>query len=261
MRYTVLFSTSKDKRSSYKRGSSGASASKKLPYAPSEMYSDAAHSEDERSCLKENTDLCSTKHLIMDNIQVLRYCRERLAELCPHLSPTLIDELSLGWRVLRFGRREHLALAGSIQPEAFMVVQGLARAYYPTADEDITINFIAEGDFATHYTSLEQPRVSHFSFQAIEPTTVVAFSYEYVYQLSLRRIDTERLLRLLLEYEYSRLMTHTECLLIRSAEDRYRLFRQHFGHLLTRISITDLSSYLGVSRQNLTLIRKRLLND
>ncbi len=30
---------------------------------------------------------------------------------------------------------------------------------------------------------------------------------------------------------------------------------------MPRISVSDLSSYLGVSRQNLTLIRKRLLDE
>ena len=54
-------------------------------------------------------------------------------------------------------------------------------------------------------------------------------------------------------------MTHTECLLQRHAEERYRIFLESHGQLLSRISVADLSSYLGVSRQNLTLIRKRLL--
>lgn len=197
----------------------------------------------------------------MDDIQSLRYCRGRLAELCPNLSSTLIDELSLGWQVRRFGKREPLNTAGSMQTDAFMIVQGLVRAYYPTADEDITINFIPEGNFATHYTSLETPQASHFTFQAVEPTIAVAFSYDYVLQMSRRQPEVERLLRVLLEYEYARLLTHTECLLIHNPEDRYRTFRQYFGHLLPRISITDLSSYLGISRQALTLIRKRLLSE
>ncbi len=197
----------------------------------------------------------------MDDQVAFAYCRERLISLCPTLSSTSIDYLSLGWRLVHFEKREHLISAGNIQAEAFMLVRGLVRAYYPTAEEDITINFIAEGDFATHYTSLEEPRPSHFSFQALEPTTAIAFSYEYLYQLSQSKVEVERLIRLLIEHEYLRLMTHTECLLIRKAEDRYRLFVNRFGHLLTRISITDLSSYLGVSRQNLTLIRKRHLLD
>lgn len=197
----------------------------------------------------------------MTDLEAFRYCKEQLSRLCPSLSQELIEELSLGWRIARFGKREHLTCAGKVQREAFMVVQGLVRAYYPTIDEDITINFVAEGEFATHYTSLESPRSSHFSFQAIEPTIAVAFSYEYVYQLSQRKSETERLLRLLLEHEYTRLLTHTECLLVRNAEERYRLFLQSFGYLLARISVSDLASYLGVSRQNLTLIRRRVLRD
>lgn len=195
----------------------------------------------------------------MSRSSTLDYGRQRLAELCPSLPSDLIEELTLGWRVFGFGRREELAPAGRIHREAFLIVEGLVRAYYPTPEEDITINFIPEGDFATHYTSLEAPRPSHFSFQALEPGLAIAFSYEYVQQLCQRRPETERLLRLLLEREYSRLMTHTECLLQRHAEDRYRIFLESHGQLLSRISVADLSSYLGVSRQNLTLIRKRLL--
>ena len=206
----------------------------------------------------------SLRHLyprMMNEIEVFAWCRERLHVLCPGLTSELIDELSLGWRIVRLDKREHLAEAGRIHKEAFLVAEGLVRAYYPDVEGDVTVNFIAEGDFATHYTSLEAPRPSHFAFQALEPMVAIAFSYEYVYQLSQRRCEMERLLRVLLEYEYTRLMAHTECLLMRNAEERYRHFLQNFGSLLSRISVSDLSSYLGVSRQNLTLIRKRLLDE
>ena len=197
----------------------------------------------------------------MKDVEVFAYCRECLKTLCPGLTSELVEELSLGWRIVRLDKREHLAEAGHIHDEAFLIIEGLVRAYYPDVEGDVTVNFIAEGEFATHYTSLEAPRPSHFAFQTLEPTVAVAFSYEYVYQLSLRRWEMERLLRVLLEHEYTRLLEHTECLLMRSGEERYRLFVQTFGALMPRISVSDLSSYLGVSRQNLTLIRKRLLGE
>ena len=125
--------------------------------------------------------------------------------------------------------------------------------------EDITVNFVAEGEFATHYTSLEFPRPSHFSFEALEDTIVVAFSYEYLDKLRTVHAELERLVRYLIEHEYARLLAHTESLLIRNGEERYRLFLKNFGALMPRISVADLSSYLGLSRQNVTLIRKRLL--
>lgn len=197
----------------------------------------------------------------MNELIAFARCRERLLHLCPGLTSELVEELSLGWRIVRLEKRAYLAEANCIHREAFLVIEGLVRAFYPDVEGDVTVNFIAEGEFATHYTSLEAPRPSHFAFQALEPTVAIAFSYEYVYQLSQRRCETERLLRVLLEHEYARLLAHTECLLMRSAEDRYRLFVSTFGDLMPRISVSDLASYLGVSRQNLTLIRKRLLGE
>jgi len=79
-----------------------------------------------------------------------------------------------------------------VPDEAHLVIEGLVRAYYPTAIEDITVNFVAEGEFATHYTSLESPRLSHFSFEALEDTIVVAFSYEYLGKLRTVHAELER---------------------------------------------------------------------
>lgn len=191
--------------------------------------------------------------------EAFRYAKARMQEFAPSLSPELLEELSLGWRVMHFKKGDTLLRAGTKQAEAFLIVCGMVRAYYPAVEEDVTINFVAEGDFATHYSSLERPQPSRFTFDALEPTTVVAIAYPYVLELSQRQPEVERLVRLLLEYEYARLMAHTESLLIRNAEERYRLFLQRFGHLMARISVTDLASYLGVSRQSLTLIRRRLL--
>lgn len=191
--------------------------------------------------------------------QIFVRCREQLHRFCPDLSPGLLNALSLGWRIVRFKKRELLLKAGVVPDEAHLVIEGLVRAYYPTAIEDITVNFVAEGEFATHYTSLESPRPSHFSFEALEDTIVVAFSYEYLGKLRTAHAELERLVRFLIEHEYARLLAHTESLLIRNGEERYRLFLKNFGALMPRISVADLSSYLGLSRQNVTLIRKRLL--
>lgn len=196
---------------------------------------------------------------LMEERDLLRYTKERLQSFAPTLSPETLEELSQGWRIVHFRKGDTLLRAGTKQAEAFLIARGLVRAYYPAVEEDVTINFVGEGDFATHYSSLERPQPSRFTFDALEPTTAIAIAYPYVEELSRRQPEVERLVRLLLEYEYARLMAHTESLLLRHAEDRYRLFLKHFGHLMARISVTDLASYLGISRQSLTLIRKRLL--
>lgn len=184
-----------------------------------------------------------------------------MQRLYPSLSTGLIEELSLDWQVLHFPPRAHLIHAGEKQAQVFFIVEGLVKAYYPDEEADVTVNFIKEGEFATHYTSLEGEMRSAYSFQSLEPVVAVTTSYAYLRELCLRRNDAEGLLRRLIEVEYARAFAHLQTFLTRSAEERYRLFLQEFGDILPRISVTDLSSYLGVSRQNLTMIRKRLLSE
>lgn len=197
----------------------------------------------------------------MAELSEYKYYREQLQRLYPSLSIGLIEELSLDWQVLYFPARSHLIYAGEKQAQAFFIVEGLVRAYYPDVEADVTVNFIKEGEFATHYTSLEGEMRSAYSFQALEPVVAVTTSYAYLRELCLRRNDAEGLLRRLIEVEYARAFAHLQTFLTRSAEERYRLFLKEFGDILPRISVTDLSSYLGVSRQNLTMIRKRLLSE
>ena len=197
----------------------------------------------------------------MAELSEYKYYREQLQRLYPSLSTGLIEELSLDWQVRHFPARSHLIYAGEKQAQAFFIVEGLVRAYYPAVEADVTVNFIKEGEFATHYTSLEGEMHSAYSFQALEPVVAVTTSYAYLRELCLRRNDAEGLLRRLIEVEYARAFAHLQTFLTRSAEERYRLFLKEFGDILPRISVTDLSSYLGVSRQNLTMIRKRLLSE
>lgn len=197
----------------------------------------------------------------MAELSEYKYYREQLQRLYPSLSTGLIEELSLDWQVRHFPARSHLIHAGEKQAQAFFIVEGLVKAYYPDEEADVTVNFIKEGEFATHYTSLEGEMRSAYSFQALEPVVAVTTSYAYLGELCLRRNDAEGLLRRLIEVEYARAFAHLQTFLTRSAEERYRLFLQEFGDILPRISVTDLSSYLGVSRQNLTMIRKRLLSE
>lgn len=189
------------------------------------------------------------------------YCRHRFKALCPGLSEPTLDELSLDWRVKIFPARSLLIRPGEMQSEAYLVVHGLVRAYYPEIDGDISVNFIKEGEFATHYTSLERPTPSKFGFQAIEDTTAIACSYAHLQSLCTQSVEVERLLRILVEVEYHRAFAHLETFLLRSAEERYRLFLREFGTILPRISVTDLASYLGISRQALTNIRRKILTD
>ena len=57
----------------------------------------------------------------------------------------------------------------------------LLRAFY--VDEkgnEITVNFVREKRYATHYTAFISRTPSKYYFQCIEPTILVNLSYDYI---------------------------------------------------------------------------------
>ena len=74
--------------------------------------------------------------------QIFALCREQLHRFCPDLSPGLLDALSLGWRIVRFKRRELLLKAGVVPNEAHLVIEGLVpdlSSYLGLSRQNVTL--------------------------------------------------------------------------------------------------------------------------
>ena len=68
----------------------------------------------------------------------------------------------------------------------------------------------------------------------------------------------ERYLRLILERELIFKQQRIDSFIFENAETRYSTFIQEHPDLFKRLTVSQLSSYLGIERQSLTRIRKKL---
>lgn len=169
-------------------------------------------------------------------------------------------ELSEKMEIRKFAAKHFFLRRGDRQTHIGFVAEGLIRAFYiDKAGDEITVEFIAEGGFVTHYSTLESPQPSGFYFQCLEPATLILLPYDHLAEVVVRFPRLERFVRLLLEQEHAKLLRRLERQLFDDAETRYRKFMEESRMLMSRISVTDLCSYLGLSRQTLTRIRKNLL--
>ena len=165
------------------------------------------------------------------------------------------------YSVVTLQQKEYYIYAGEIQTSIGYIVKGLIRAYYIDHNgNEITVNFIKDGEYATHYPALKNNEPSKFYFQCIEPTTIINIPYNFLLDLCKKSHKTERSFRLLLVDVFANHLNRIEGFLFKNAEQRYLTFIKDNPDLFNRISITDLSSYLGVERQSLTRIRKKILN-
>ncbi len=180
------------------------------------------------------------------------------------LNPRCTEE---EWAYLRSGlliyslkAREFFIEAGLKNHPLGFVVSGLIRIYYINEQgQDITIQFVSEGGYATDYYSFITQTPSKYYFQCLEPTRLITVSYHHVQQGYERHVGLERYGRLIAEEVFKMQQQRIEGFQFDSAEKRYVDFIQQNPGLFNRISLTHLSSYLGIERQSLSRIRKKIV--
>lgn len=179
--------------------------------------------------------------------------------LCPNVSYTALNYLKSGLRVVELQPKHFFIHANVIQQEIGFVFQGLIRAFYiDNQGNEITVNFVQENRYATHYTAFITRTPGKYYFQCIEPTILVNLSYDHIQTGYDKFPDIERYGRLIAEEVLKFQQKRIENFLFDTAEQRYLDFIKENPDLFNRVSLSHLSSFLGMERQTLTRIRQKL---
>ena len=140
------------------------------------------------------------------------------------------------------------------------IESGVVRLYIPKEDpeKEITFGFSFKDQFISAYDSFLTQTPSAYQLQALTETTLLSITYDDLQEVYnktqignlIGRLTAERLFLLKSKREQN--------LLNLSAEERYmKLFKER-PELLKVIPLKYISSYIGVTPQALSRIRKRL---
>lgn len=168
----------------------------------------------------------------------------------------LLDGITTGLSVKKGG---YLLEQGQVCKQVFFLTKGLFRMYYidPEGNE-INYRFAVENNFMVDFQSFLTQKPSRYYWQAMRDADVLGFGYEdiqRVYQLSPR---WDRFGRLMAEKVYQQVNEPIEMMQFLTPEQRYQYLLDTQPHLFDQISLFHLSSYLGITPESLSRIRKRL---
>lgn len=171
------------------------------------------------------------------------------------------------WGYFQHGLTQH-----NLDPKAFFIeaskpneligflTRGLIRGFYLNeAGEEMTTTFVPENTWVTDYPSLLIGKPSRYYFQCLEPTTLITVSYQHIQQGYDQFMGFERNGRLIAEAILQQQQRRIESFQFDSAEQRYLDFIHENPILFNRISLTHLSSYLGIERPSLSRIRRKIV--
>jgi CRP-like cAMP-binding protein len=179
--------------------------------------------------------------------------------ICPNATIEELKYLESGLSVIELKPKHFFIHANTMQKEIGFVYSGLLRAFYiDNNGDEISVNFFRENRYATHYSAFITQTPSKYYFQCLEPTVLVTISYKHIQEGYERFPLFERYGRLVAEAVLKIQQKRIEGFLFDNAETRYLDFIKENPDLFNRVSLSYLASYLGIERQSLTRIRKKL---
>lgn len=158
---------------------------------------------------------------------------------------------------LTLKKGEHLLDQGQICRYYYLVDTGYLRTYHHKDGVAINIHFTFEGGFTTVLNSLKTPMPSLFTIEAGEPSSV--WTLERKALADLCNVSPEIMLfsrrlisRMLLASE-----ENNNLFKMYTPLERYRFIEQHNPQMLQRVSLSQIASYLGVTRETLSRLRSK----
>lgn len=154
---------------------------------------------------------------------------------------------------------EYLSEAGKIPRQVGFVLEGIFRfCYYNNKGEEITNYFIDENHFVTDYQNFEANMTASEYLQAVTNCKVLVFS----------RQDWDDLLNTIIGWDKIVVKIVQKCLIEKidrrsplvseDASTRYLSFLEKFPALANRVPLSYIASYLGITQQSLSRIRKNI---
>jgi len=159
-------------------------------------------------------------------------------------------------------RRELILTSGEICRYYTFVVSGCFRMYITDAEgKEHNILFAAEGDWISDIDSFHATTPSQSNIQALEVSEIIQIAQEDLYHLYLNILKLDRIFKVITEEKYVELQNRVFQNISSTAQQRYLSFLKQYPNLANRLPNTQIASYLGITPEFLSMIRKEIVSS
>lgn len=137
------------------------------------------------------------------------------------------------------------------------VMQGCLRLY--ANDQrglEHNLLFSAENEWIADISSFHSGRPSQLFIEAIEPSSILQIEQQDLYFLYMQIPKLDRIFKVIVENKYVELQNRVLQTISSTAQERYLAFLDQYPRLASRLPNTHIASYLGITPEFLSKIRK-----
>ena len=157
-----------------------------------------------------------------------------------------------------FEEGEYLHEENLENPRAYFLADGLCRSFVSVYEKQVTISFYEIGNIFTSFgTQFEQTGpVNYFEF--LEPSRAIAIRYKELTSLAEQFRKMDKYYRKIIENQILNKYRDIKYHLQYNASEKYMRLMEDKPDWIRRIPQKYIASYLGVTPQSLSRIRKRM---
>nr|WP_298996050.1 Crp/Fnr family transcriptional regulator [uncultured Allomuricauda sp.] len=147
---------------------------------------------------------------------------------------------------------------GQVENYLSFISEGIVRYYIPQEESDLTFGFLFENEFVTAYDSFITQTPSPYQIETLTNTTLWRISFKDLQEVYNKTESGNVIGRRMAENMFLIKSKREIALLSKTAEERYLDLFSERPKLLKQIPLKYIASYIGVTPQALSRIRKRI---
>ncbi|MDT0606530.1 Crp/Fnr family transcriptional regulator [Croceitalea rosinachiae] len=180
-----------------------------------------------------------------------------IATICP-MNDSDWDLFSSKLYKEKFKKKSTLIEIGGIEGHMSFLSKGIVRYYIPQEESDLTFGFLFENQFVTAYDSFITQTPSQYEIETLTSSTLWRISFKDLQEVYEKTKSGNIIGRRMAENMFLIKSKREISLLNKTAEERYLDLFLERPKLLKQVPLKYIASYIGVTPQALSRIRKRI---
>ncbi len=175
------------------------------------------------------------------------------------LSSEEVLAIEQSFPIRTFAKGFFLLEQGKVAKDAYFVVAGCVRKYYRSDGDELTVDFYTEEQSFADFESLSHQTPSNYCYVCTEETTLAVLNADKEAALYQKFPRFETICRVEFEKMMGVKVADSQRFGHLKPEERYVQLRKERPNLIQRVPQYQIASYLGLTPQSLSRIRKRLV--
>lgn len=156
-------------------------------------------------------------------------------------------------------RRQKILQEGDVCKHYSFVLEGCFRMYgIDDKGDEHNIQFAAENDWIADIGSFYAKKSSKLYIEAVEPSSILQIEQQDLYTLYTKIPKLSIAFKVIIENKYVELQNRVLQNFSSTTQQRYLSFLEQYPHLSNRLPNTQIASYMGITPEFLSKIRKDL---